>query len=116
MAVNPGLFGGPTSVSALFGENADGAEAVPPGLSAQCMANEKGFNRREAIGIFGKSGGLGLHAAARGGTPLQSALNRGGRGRRVGTKFSTRWKIFFHCVEKSRKSFPLRGKNRPIFP
>ena len=25
-------------------------------------------------------------------------------------KFSTLWKIFFHSVEKSRKSFPYRGK------
>ena len=27
--------------------------------------------------------------------------------------FSTVWKTFFHCVEKSRKSFPLRGKLWP---
>ena len=32
------------------------------------------------------------------------------------TEFSTLWKHFFHCVEKSLKVFPLRGKNRPVFP
>jgi len=26
------------------------------------------------------------------------------------TEFSTLWKKFFHCVEKSHKVFPLRGK------
>ena len=30
--------------------------------------------------------------------------------------FSTVWKHFFHCVEKSRKSFPCCGKNGPFFP
>ena len=30
--------------------------------------------------------------------------------------FSTVWKLFFHCVEKSPKSFPLRGKNGLVFP
>jgi len=31
------------------------------------------------------------------------------------TEFSTLWKHFFHCVEKSRKLFPLRGKIGQIF-
>ena len=31
-------------------------------------------------------------------------------------QFSTLWKKVFHCVEKSPKSFPLCGKNRPFFP
>ena len=30
--------------------------------------------------------------------------------------FSTLWKHFFHCVEKSRNIFPLCGKNGPVFP
>ena len=30
--------------------------------------------------------------------------------------FSTLWKNVFHCVEKSRKSFPLRGKIGLFFP
>jgi hypothetical protein len=31
------------------------------------------------------------------------------------TEFSTLWKHFFHCVEKSRKLFPLCGKNGKSF-
>ena len=36
-----------------------------------------------------------------------------------GNIFSIVWKNpenFFHCVEKSLKVFPLRGKNGPVFP
>ena len=36
-----------------------------------------------------------------------------------GNIFSIAWKNrqkFFHCVEKSLKVFPLRGKNGPVFP
>jgi len=31
------------------------------------------------------------------------------------TEFSTLWKHSFHCVEKSRKLFPLCGKNGQSF-
>jgi hypothetical protein len=34
----------------------------------------------------------------------------------AGPGFSTPWKHFFHCVEKSRKVFPLRGKPRGYGP